>query len=194
MSDEHIPGQPATTQMAAMESRSKPSGRGPDPAFMRRLRNDPDSPRGRQAQAFLGGICVVFIVALVSSPHLDRALHVALLAFVVAIPFLLEEVFWGSLKLPLRFHGPRFETFMSRAASMASFWLSGIGYAAAGAGFVAVVWHLWPLAAVVLVAGMIVVQILVVVLGAILLIRRTMQLSRFKKQQQMQKQAKNDAR
>ena len=151
--------------------------------YARRVRNDPDSPRGRQAGAALGGICIVFIVALMSGTRLDMSLHVALLAFVVAIPFLLEELIWGSLNLPMRFHGSRFPAFFARSMSYAAFWMSAIGYFAAGVGFIAVVWHLWPFAAVVLVVLSILVPFATMAVAFVSLIFRLMSRPQFKKQQ-----------
>src|SRR5271165_2640520 len=122
------------------------------------VKDNPSTPGRREASVVLGGICVVFLVAMVGVPRLDTPMRVALISFVVAIPFLLEEVFWSSIKTPLLIHGSRFTGFVPRAMSAAAFWMSSIGYAATVVGFVALVWHLWPLAALVLIGVFILSQ------------------------------------
>jgi uncharacterized membrane protein YkvI len=134
--------------------------------FLRWVKDNPSTQGRRQASMVLGGICIVFLVAMIGVPRLDTPMRVALLSFVVAVPFLVEEVFWSSIETPLLIHGSRFTAFVPRAMSAAAFWMSAVGYVAAIVGFIAIVWHLWTLAALVLI-------------GVFILIRRIYRLPRF---------------
>lgn len=147
--------------------------------FLRWVKDNPGTPGRREASVVLGGICVVFLVAMIGVPRLDTPMRIALISFVVAIPFLLEEVFWSSIKTPLLIHGSRFTAFVPRAMSAAAFWMSAIGYAATVVGFVAIVWHLWSLAALVLIGVFILSQLAVAALASTILIRRIFRLPRF---------------
>ncbi|MGO8951539.1 MAG: hypothetical protein ACLQUY_28565 [Ktedonobacterales bacterium] len=163
----------------AAPSTVPPSGRAVGWQFLRWLKDSPSTPGRREASAVLGGICIVFLVAMTGVPRLDTPMRVALISFVVAIPFLLEEIFWNSIKTPLIFHGSRFTVFVPRAMSAAAFWMSAVGYAAATVGFVAIVWHLWPLAVIVLIGVFVLAQLTVTALAITILVRRIFRLPRF---------------
>jgi hypothetical protein len=147
---------------------------------------DRDTPRRRAASTALTGICIVFVVAMIAVPHLDAPLHIALIAFVVAIPFLSQEILMAGVKVPFRVHYTRL-IFFPKSLSVASWLMSSIGYVAVAVGFVAIVWHLWPLAALVLIGAYGGVFIATALLAAVLFIARLMKLPRVKKQRQRQK-------
>jgi len=144
---------------------------------------DRDTPRQRAASTALTGICIVFVVAMIAVPHMDTPLHIALIAFVIAIPFLSLELITAGVKVPFRVHGTRF-IFFPKALSVASWLMSSIGYLALVLGFVAIVWHLWPLAALVLIVAYPALTLITVLLAVVLFIIRLMRLPRIKKQRQ----------
>jgi hypothetical protein len=102
----------------------------------------PVTGRPRQiVAAGLLGVCVVFVAAVLSLPRLDTPLHVALIAFVVAIVLLSLDFTYVSVKF-----GPglsRFADLFTRGLQVAA-WIvfEGIGMFAVFVGVATVVLHL----------------------------------------------------
>lgn len=129
-------------------------------AVVGRVRSATGTPR----QVVLGsllGICVVFLAALLATQHLDRALTVALIAFVVAIPFLGFALVSASEEIE---PGP--------GALLVNTWRvtawavdEGLGSLAVLVGFVAVIWHLSGIAVIAFFVAL-VLAAAVTVLGA----------------------------
>ena len=120
---------------------------------------------GRPRQIVLGGMlvtCLVFLVALLAIQRLDRALTVALIAFVVAIPFLGFALVCAS-----KAFGPR-PGMLPINVWRVTAWVvdEGLGSAAVLVGFVAVIWHLSG-AAVIAFAAAFVVAVVATFLGTI---------------------------
>lgn len=167
----------------APKSKQNPSTIGLAVRLAEQTKDRPATPRRTAASATLSGICLVFVVAMIAVPRLDTPLRVALLTFVVAIPFMFQEIMLAGVKIPFRVHAPRI-IFLPKTLSVASWLLSSIGYLAAAVGFVGIVWHLWELAALVLIGSFVVLLIMTVALAAVLFIARLLQLPRIKKQRQ----------
>jgi hypothetical protein len=120
---------------------------------------------GRPRQIVLGGLlitCLVYLAALLAIPRLDRALSVALIAFVVAIPFLVFALVCAS-----KAFGPRPGKLPTNAWRVTA-WVvdEGVGSVAVLVGFVAVIEHISG-AAVVAFAIACVVAVVATFLGTI---------------------------
>jgi hypothetical protein len=64
------------------------------------------------------GTCVVFLATMLSLPHLDPPLHVALVAITCAIPFLVWGFMWASSSFSARPAAPLLQEFARAAAHL----------------------------------------------------------------------------
>lgn len=110
--------------------------------------------RIKMAGTVLSAICTVFVVAMISLPRLDTALHVALLAFAIAIPLLANELYVHFLKSVIRAID-QLTSDVLKFLGMASAYMSILGYLAATVGFFAFFWHLWEPAAFALLGALV---------------------------------------
>jgi hypothetical protein len=92
---------------------------------------------------------IAFIIAMLTLPHLDQALTVALFAFVLGIPFLVMAFMY----LQVASNADVMKAINNSAGEV---WLAGIhtlSYVAMIVGFCAVLWHFGPLVLLTLLLG-----------------------------------------
>jgi len=99
------------------------------------------TPRQKVIGALILGVCVVFLAALLGVQHLDTALQVAVLAFVMAIPILALDFMFSAFKFAAGLR--KFLELYTAGLQMAAWTIGdGLGSVAVLVGIGAVVWHL----------------------------------------------------
>jgi hypothetical protein len=119
-------------------------------------------PRWESAtRGLLSIVCTVPIASLVTVSHLDLPLHIALIAFAVAIPCLLAGAYWDLIKPKPQADDPAARRAAVEYLDLFSRLTALVGFPATAVGFIAFFWHLWPVAALVLILGAFVAQVAV---------------------------------